>query len=36
MFNELKGFRRIGTRYDKTALSFVSFLHLAGIYLWLK
>ena len=28
--------RRIGTRYDKTALSFLSFLHLAGIYLWLK
>jgi transposase len=36
MFNQLKGFRRIGTRYDKTALSFLSFLHLAGIYLWLK
>jgi transposase len=36
MFNQLKGFRRIATRYDKTALSFLSFLHLAGIYLWLK
>jgi transposase len=36
MFNQLKHFRRIGTRYDKTALSFLSFLHLAGIYLWLK
>ena len=36
MFNRLKGFRRIATRYDKTALSFLSFLHLAGIYLWLK
>lgn len=36
MFNRLKHFRRISTRYDKTALSFLSFLHLAGIYLWLK
>ena len=36
MFNLLKHFRRISTRYDKTALSFLSFLHLAGIYLWLK
>jgi transposase len=36
MFNQLKGFRRIATRYDKTALSFLSFIHLAGIYLWLK
>ena len=36
MFNQLKNFRRISTRYDKTALSFLSFLHLAGIYLWLK
>ena len=35
-FNKLKNFRRIGTRYDKTALSFISFLHLAGITLWLK
>lgn len=36
MFNYLKHFRRISTRYDKTALSFLSFVHLAGIYLWLK
>ena len=36
MFNQLKHFRRISTRYDKTALSFLSFLHLAGIFLWLK
>jgi transposase len=36
MFNQLKNFRRISTRYDKTTLSFLSFLHLAGIYLWLK
>jgi len=36
LFNQLKHFRRISTRYDKTALSFLSFLHLAGTYLWLK
>jgi transposase len=36
MFNQLKNFRRVSTRYDKTALSFLSFLQLAGIYLWLK
>lgn len=36
MFNQLKNFRRVSTRYDKTALSFLSFLQLAAIYLWLK
>jgi transposase len=36
LFNQLKNFRRISTRYDKTALSFLSFLHLVGTYLWLK
>lgn len=36
MFNKLKQFRRIATRYDKTALSFFAFLCIAGIYLWLK
>ena len=36
MFNLLKHFLRVSTRYDKTALSFISFLHLAGAYLWLK
>ena len=35
-FNKLKHFRRIATRYDKTALSFMAFLNLAAIYLWLK
>jgi hypothetical protein len=29
MFNRLKQFRRIATRYDKTALSFTGFLCLA-------
>jgi transposase len=36
MFNKLKHFRRIATRYDKTALSFMSFLNLAAVRLWLK
>jgi len=36
MFNKLKHFRRIATRYDKTALSFLSFLNIVAIYLWLK
>lgn len=36
LFNKLKQFRRIATRYDKTALSFMSFLNIAAIYLWLK
>jgi transposase len=35
MFNRLKQFRRIATRYDKTALSFISFLCLAAAKLWL-
>ena len=36
MFNKLKQARRIATRYDKTALSFASFLNLASARLWLK
>ena len=36
MFGYLKHFRRVATRYDKTALSFLSFVQLAGSYLWLK
>ena len=35
MFNRLKQFRRIATRYDKTASSFLAFLHLAAAKLWL-
>ena len=33
MFNKLKRFRRVATRYDKLDIAFV---FLAGIYLWLK
>ena len=36
MFGVLKQQRRIATRYDKTALSFASFLNLAAARLWLK
>ena len=31
MFGQFKQFRRVATRYDKTALSFASFLNLAAI-----
>lgn len=34
--NRIKHMRRIGTRYDKTALSFESFLNIAAIRRWLK
>ena len=35
MFGRLKQFRRIATRYDKTAQSFLGFLSLAAAKLWL-
>jgi transposase len=35
MFNKLKQFRRIATRYDKTAVSFLGFLALAAAKLWI-
>jgi len=35
MFNRLKQFRRIATRYDKTAKSYLAFLSLAAANLWL-
>ena len=36
LFSKLKQQRRIATRYDKTLLSFESFLNLAAVRLWLK
>ncbi len=36
IFNKRKQARRIATRYDKTALSFASFINLASARLWLK
>ena len=34
-FARIKQFRRIATRYDKLALSFLSFVHLACTIVWL-
>lgn len=36
LFNKMKNFRRISTRYDKLDIAFQSFIYLVGIYLWLK
>jgi transposase len=36
MFNKLKHFRRVATRYDKLDVAYVGFVFVAGIYLWLK
>lgn len=35
MFNRLKQARRIATRYDKTARSFLAFLNIAASRIWL-
>lgn len=35
MFNRLKQFRRIATRFDKTAKSFAAFLALAAARIWM-
>jgi len=36
LFNKLKHYRRIASRYDKTAVSFLSFVQIGGIALLLK
>ena len=36
LFNKLKNFRRVATRYDKLDVTFLAFIHLASITLWLK
>jgi transposase len=36
MYNKLKHFRRIATRYDKLAATYLGFVLLAAIWLWLK
>lgn len=36
MFGKMKHFRGIATRYSKLAVSFMAFLQLAAILLWLK
>jgi len=35
-FSRIKHFRRIATRYDKLAATFMGFVTLASIMLWLK
>ena len=35
-FNHLKAYRRIATRYDKTAVSFLAFVELAAALIWLR
>ena len=35
-FNKMKAFRRVATRYDKLATSFIAFIHLAAIWLLAK
>jgi transposase len=35
MFNKLKNWRRVATRYDKTATSFLGFITIAAIHQWL-
>lgn len=32
--NRIKHFRRIATRYDKTARNFLAFVHLAATLIW--
>jgi transposase len=34
--NRLKNSRRVATRYDKTATSYLGFVQLAAIRLWLR
>jgi transposase len=36
LFNRLKHWRRVANRFDKTAESFLAFIHIAASYLWLK
>jgi len=35
-FNKLKNARRVATRYDKTAESFLAFIDITSIRLWLR
>ena len=35
LFNKLKNWRRVATRYDKTAESYLGFVALASVKLWL-
>lgn len=35
-FNKLKNFRRLATRYDKTAESYLGFVLISAVRLWMK
>jgi transposase len=35
-FNKLKHFRRFATRYDRRAIHYLAFIHLAAIMIWLR
>lgn len=35
-FNKIKHFRRVATRYDKLAVSFLAFVHVAAIFVLTK
>jgi transposase len=35
-FNKLKHFRRFATRYDRRAVHYLAFIHLAAAVLWLR
>jgi len=35
-FNKLKHFRRFATRYDRRAVHFLAFIHLAAAMLWMR
>jgi transposase len=35
-FNRLKNARRLATRYDKTAASYLAFIHIVSLRLWAK
>ena len=36
LFNKLKHFPRVATRYDKTPSAYLAFVSVAGICLWLR
>jgi transposase len=35
-FNKLKHFRRFATRYDRRAIHFLAFIHLASAMIWMR
>ena len=36
LFNRLKQFRRIATRYEKRAVNYLAMLHIGAILIWLN